>query len=104
MSTGRARCRITSCSTAAGRLAFWVDLLNRGMHVTAVGGSDDHSPEETADRQIGTPATVVFAAELSERAIVDGLKAGRVYIRTKGPGGPHLDRSAESGGRRYEMG
>jgi hypothetical protein len=83
---------------------FWVDLLNRGLHFTAVGGSDEHSPEETSDRRVGTPATVVFAAELSERAIVDGLKSGRVYIRTRGPDGPQLDFSADSGGRRYEMG
>ena len=92
---------------AAGPLAgwpFWIGLLNRGLHVTAVGGSDEHTPEETRDRQIGTPATVVYAAELSERAIVDGLKSGRVYIRTKGPDGPQLDFSADVGGRRYEMG
>jgi hypothetical protein len=83
---------------------FWVELVNRGLRVTAVGGSDEHTPEETADRRIGTPATVVFATELSERAIVAGLKSGRVYIRTKGPDGPRLDFSAESDGRRYEMG
>lgn len=34
---------------------------------------------------LGTPATVVWARELSEDAIVEGLKAGRVYLRTRGP-------------------
>jgi hypothetical protein len=83
---------------------FWADLLNRGYRLTAVGGSDEHTPEETTDGRIGTPTTVVFASELSERAIVAGLKSGRVYIRTKGPNGPRLEFFAESGGQQYEMG
>jgi hypothetical protein len=83
---------------------FWADLLNRGYRLTAVGGSDEHTPEEPHDRRIGTPTTVVFASELSERAIVAGLKSGRVYIRTRGPDGPRLEFFAESGGRRYDMG
>jgi hypothetical protein len=82
----------------------WVDLLKRGFRMTAVGGSDEHTPEEGADRQIGTPATVVYASELSEPAIVAGLKSGRVYVRTRGPDGPELDFSANIQGRRYEMG
>jgi hypothetical protein len=83
---------------------FWADLLNRGYRLTAVGGSDEHTPEESNDRRIGTPTTVVFANELSEHAIREGLKSGRVYIRTHGPDGPRLEFFAESGGRRYEMG
>jgi hypothetical protein len=94
----------TSTTGASAGWPFWIDLLNRGLRVTAVGGSDDHTPEEAADRRIGTPATVVYAAELSERAIVEGLKSGRVYIRTKGPDGPRLDFWAETEGRRYEIG
>jgi hypothetical protein len=83
---------------------IWADLLKRGARVTAVGGSDEHTPGESGDRQLGTPATVVYAADLSEPAIVAGLKSGRVYIRTHGPNGPELDFSAEVDGRRYEMG
>jgi len=83
---------------------FWADLLNRGYRLTAVGGSDEHTPDEPNDRRMGTPTTVVFASELSESAIVAGLKSGRVYIRTKGPDGPRLEFFAESDGRRYEMG
>jgi hypothetical protein len=83
---------------------LWADLLNHGYRLTAVGGSDEHTPEESTDRRIGTPTTVVFARELSEPAIVAGLKSGRVYIRTKGPDGPRLEFFAESDGRRYEMG
>jgi hypothetical protein len=83
---------------------FWADLLNHGYRLTAVGGSDEHTPEEPNDRRLGTPTTVVFASELSEPAIVAGLKSGRVYVRTTGPDGPRLDFFAESDGRRYEMG
>jgi hypothetical protein len=83
---------------------IWVDLLKRGFHVTAVGGSDEHTPEAFGDRQLGTPATVVYAEELSEPAIVAALKSGRVYVRTHGADGPELDFSADVRGRRYEMG
>lgn len=74
--------------------SFWADLLNRGFKVTAVGGSDEHTPDDSADRSIGAPATVVYARELSEAAIVEGLKSGRVYVRTEGPKGPTLEFSA----------
>ena len=83
---------------------FWAELLNRGFRFTATAGSDEHTPEETEDRRIGTPATIVFATALSERAIVEGLRSGRVYIRTQGVDGPELEFFAESGGRRFEMG
>jgi hypothetical protein len=85
---------VVNGGSASGELAgwdFWVDLLNRGLQVTAVGGSDEHTPEDMANGRLGSPATVVFAEELSEQAIVAGLKAGRVYIRTEGPDGPQLD-------------
>jgi hypothetical protein len=83
---------------------IWVDLLKRGFHVTAIGGSDEHAPGESGDRQLGTPATVVYSEELSEPAIVAALKSGRVYVRTHGPDGPELDFSADVRGHRYEMG
>lgn len=86
----------------------WADLLNQGLRLTAVGGSDEHTPDELVDRALGSPATVVFASELSEAAIVHGLKSGRVYVRTRGRQGPTLDFwASEATGdrsRRYEMG
>jgi len=90
--------------TSSAGWAFWAELLNRGFHLTAVGGSDEHTPEETTDHRIGRPATIVFANELSERAIVAGLRSGRVYVRTHGVDGPALDFFATAGGQRYEMG
>lgn len=83
---------------------FWADLLNRGWRVTAVGGSDDHTPDDPADRNVGTPATVVWARELSEAALVEGLKSGRVYVRTRGGQGPSVDIEAVSGDVTYPMG
>lgn len=83
---------------------FWADLLNRGWRVTAVAGSDDHTPDDEADNGVGTPATVVWAHELSEPAIVEGLKSGRVYVRTRGPAGPRLQFEAVAGAARYPMG
>jgi predicted metal-dependent phosphoesterase TrpH len=83
---------------------YWTRLLNRGHRLVAVGGSDEHTPDETADRRIGTPATVVFAQSHSESAIVDGLKSGRVYVRTRGADGPAIEFTAESSGRTYQMG
>ena len=83
---------------------FWVALLNRGWRVTAVGASDDHTPDDGSDRTVGTPATVVWASELSEAAIVEGLRSGRVYVRTRGPQSPSLDLSAVVAGTTYPMG
>lgn len=82
----------------------WTSWLNRGLRLTAVGGSDEHTPDETEDYELGTPTTVVWARELSEPAIVEGLKSGRVYIRTKGPDGPTLDFDADVNGTTYPMG
>lgn len=84
--------------------AFWARLLNRGHRLTAVGGSDEHTVDAPMDRNLGTPATVVYARELSEAGIVEGLKSGRVYIRTQHARGPALEFSAESGGVVYPMG
>ena len=80
------------------------DLFNRGWRPTAVGGSDDNTPYERDDSSLGTPATVVWARELSETAIVEGLKSGRVYVRTRGPHGPTLDFEAVAGGTACQMG
>lgn len=85
--------------------AFWARLLSAGHRLTAVGGSDEHTVDDDADRRLGRPATVVWAQTLSETAIVAGLKSGRAYVRVRGPAGPTLvEFHAEQAGRRYEMG
>lgn len=99
---------VVNGDAASGPLSgweFWARLLSAGHRLTAVGGSDEHTVDDDADRTLGRPATVVWAAGLSEAALVEGLKGGRVYVRTRGPAGPALlDFHAEQDGRRIEMG
>jgi hypothetical protein len=54
--------------------------------------------------QIGSPATVIFARELSEAALIDGLRTGRVYVRTRGPKGPVIDLEASAAGQTQGIG
>ena len=84
--------------------SFWAAMLNQGHHLTAIGGSDEHSPDETADQRIGRPTTVVYAQSLSERAIVNGIRSGRVYVRTRSARGPTLELWAEADGVRVMPG
>jgi hypothetical protein len=73
---------------------FWAAMLNRGHRLVAIGGSDDHTPDDTADRRLGRPATVIQAEELSERALLDGLRRARAYVRVRGVEGPVLEFTA----------
>jgi hypothetical protein len=86
--------------------AFWQGLLARGLHPTAVGGSDNHQgPAPTDARQgIGAPTTVVYARELSERAILEGIKAGHVFVDVEGSRDRLLEASLEAPGGRALMG
>jgi len=83
---------------------FWADMLNRGHRLTAIGGSDEHTPDESHDQRLGSPTTVIYARDLSEAALLDGLRAGRAYVRTRGPNGPAVEFSADAAGRTYMMG
>jgi hypothetical protein len=72
-----------STPAIAGELpgwTLWAELLNRGEHLVAVGGSDVHDPID-GRAAIGRPSTLVWASALSEDAIVSGLKSGRVFVR-----------------------
>jgi hypothetical protein len=81
---------------------LWADLLNTGLRLVAVGGSDAHDP--AGERPLGRPATVVHASALSETAIVEGLARGEVYVRTDGVAGPSIDMRATSGSTSTVMG
>lgn len=74
-------------------MPFWYARLNEGARITALGGSDDHGARSSRGR-IGSPATVIYARELSEAALLDGIRSGRVYVRTRGVDGPSLDLTA----------
>jgi hypothetical protein len=87
-------------------IPYWEKLLNQGHRLTAIGGSDNHQADIPADqpRAIGSPTTMVYAEALSTSAILNALRAGRVYIKTKGPDGPDIEFSAECNSRHFDMG
>ncbi|HEY6340967.1 MAG TPA: CehA/McbA family metallohydrolase [Bryobacteraceae bacterium] len=94
---------------AEGPLAgipFWETQLNRGFHLTGIGGSDTHRPDDKSRplSGVGYPTTVVQAAELSERAILAGIRAGHVFIDTEGTANRLLEMTATSGGETATMG
>ena len=82
----------------------WADLLNQGHRLVAIGGSDEHTPDETADRRLGRPTTMIYAEGLSEASLLAGLRRGRVYVRTRGANGPALELTASSGPTTAEIG
>jgi hypothetical protein len=84
-------------------MPFWYARLNDGRRITAIGGSDDHGARSPRGR-IGSPATIIYARELSEAALLDGIRSGRVYLRTRGPEGPQMDLTGEAGGTVTPMG
>jgi len=82
--------------TPISGIPFWQEQLNRGHRITAIGGSDDHQAgaELNMGLGIGIPTTVVHASELSEKAILEGVKGGHIYLKLKGPRGPDVFLSA----------
>jgi len=85
-------------------IPFWLEALKSGQHLTALGGSDNHDPAREGLGAIGEPTTVVFAADLSQPAILQGIREGRVFIDVSGQGGVHLDFTARAGGAQALMG
>ncbi|HEY3799258.1 MAG TPA: CehA/McbA family metallohydrolase [Caulobacteraceae bacterium] len=85
---------------------FWEQRLNEGWRITAIGGSDNHKPDQdpAAPPAVGSPTTVVFAENLSQRAILEGIRAGRVFVDVEGVAGRHLDISAACGAAKARMG
>jgi hypothetical protein len=73
-------------------IPFWEAQLAKGLRPTGVGGGDDHRAGEqlSLHNGIGIPTTVVYASELSQPAILKGIKAGHVYVKVTGPQAPDL--------------
>jgi hypothetical protein len=67
-------------------IPFWNKQLDRGCRLTGVAGSDNHQPMQPLDQigSVGSPTTVVYAAELSTPAILAGIRAGHVFIDLAG--------------------
>ncbi len=85
---------------------FWDKELDRGCRLTGLGGSDNHRPLQPLDQigSIGSPTTVVYAANLSVPAILDGIRAGRVFVDLTGSRNRLLELSAQAGGLVFHAG
>jgi hypothetical protein len=61
---------------------MWERQLRSGSRLTAIGGSDNHNAlaDSAQPGAIGYPTTVVEAKQLSVAAILDGIRAGHVFI------------------------
>jgi hypothetical protein len=73
-------------------LARYDERLRQGRRISLIGGSDWHQPAAPAPPGpfgLGRPTTALWLPELSERAVLRALRAGRGYV-TEGPDGPHL--------------
>lgn len=87
---------------------FWEQQLARGYRITGIGGSDNHNATQDTvglgSNPVGHPITVVHAQALSMRAILDGVRAGHVFVDTEGSRDRLLEMSAQSGDRHAAMG
>lgn len=75
-------------------LVFWEALAARGVHLAAVGGSDDHRAGRGLNQTqsaVGSPTTLIFADELSVSALVKGLQEGRTVVKLRGPEDPMIE-------------
>lgn len=95
--------------TPLSGIPFWHAQLDQGLHMTGVGGSDNHDARRTQPGSIGTspvgmPATVVWATGLSQDAILEGIRAGRVFIDVEGSPDRVLDLELSCGGTSASMG
>lgn len=94
--------------TAISGIPFWEAQLDKGFRLTAVGGSDNHNAKQWSESHgsvgIGTPTTVVHAANLSQRALLDALRAGHVFVDVFGSKDRHLEFTAKGEGFDAEMG
>lgn len=86
-------------------LRVWHQLLARGWHVVANGGSDLHGKVNGRGLTPGTPTTVVHAPALARDPIIAALRAGRSFV-TRHPGGveAYLTASGPAGQHTYTGG
>jgi hypothetical protein len=79
-------------------LDLWYDWLNQGRHMVATAGSDSHGANDYPARP---GFNVVHAGALTEQAIIEGIRAGHLYM-TAGPRLTFAGRGA--GGETWGMG
>ena len=87
-------------------IPFWQDKLNKGFRLTAIGGSDNHDADygPSIRSAVGHPTTVVYAPKLTEEAILNGIRAGHVFIDIEGTQDRTLEFSANAGTTTASMG
>lgn len=100
---GKAWAQISGTKDAMGDLVIWEAEIARGHRLTAIGGSDTHDVR-LGRLGVGFPTTMVRAENLSERAILDGVKAGHVWIDLTGKPGRSFDLVARGAGRAGTLG
>lgn len=96
-------------SPAYSGIPFWQAQLDKGLHLTGVGGSDNHDanhqwPLPGGSSALGMPTTVVHARALSMAAILDAIRAGHVFVDVQGTRDRMLELAASAHGRQAEMG
>ncbi|WP_454828030.1 CehA/McbA family metallohydrolase [Pseudoxanthomonas wuyuanensis] len=94
--------------TPASGIPFWYRQLDAGHRLTAIGGSDNHDAALQERRPgtsgIGTPTTVVHADALSQAAVLEGIRRGRVYVDVEGSAHRRLVLTAQYAGGVAQMG
>ncbi|MEZ0346332.1 MAG: CehA/McbA family metallohydrolase [Infirmifilum sp.] len=85
-------------------LRKWDELLQKGLRIGLIGGSDAHEMKGKASLLLpGVPTTWVYVDELSEPGVLAGLRSQKVFV-SESVQGPKLFLKAFSGGREYGLG
>ena len=79
-------------------IQFWESAIDDGglnrNHIAAVGSSDSHNagraPDPVTQAPIGQATTMVYAGELSEAGVQQGVQARHTYVKPFGNDGPDL--------------
>jgi uncharacterized protein (TIGR03382 family) len=84
----------------ASAIAFWEGLAARGVHLAAVGGSDDHKAGVGANQTqstLGSPTTMVFSDGLSVDSLRQGLRDFHSVVKLRGPADPMIELAPQGG-------
>jgi hypothetical protein len=88
---------------SAKAIAFWDAILDKGIKIPAMGGSDDHRAgvsDGNVESPVGSPTTLIRARELSVAGITEGIRKGATVVKLEGPSDPmcELEAATKKGG------